>query len=49
MRFFLLYSVAVGLLTRHYIWSNIKTQYVDYFRQGEMDVEMLLLMNYLHV
>ena len=47
--FFLPYSLAVGLLTRHYIWSNIKTQYVDYFRQGEMDVEMLMLMNYLHV
>ena len=47
--FFLPYSLAVGLLTRHYIWSNIKTQYVDYFRQGEMDIEMLMLMNYLHV
>ena len=43
------YELLLGLLTRHYVWSNVKTQQVDYYRKGEFDPSLLLLMNYLQI
>ncbi len=44
------YELIVGLLTRHYVWSNVKTQHVTYYRKAPgMDAELMLLLNYLQV
>lgn len=42
------YELLLGLLTRHYVWSNVKTQHVTHFRKGDrMDPELMLMLNYL--
>lgn len=44
------YPLLIGLLTRHYIWSNIKTQYVNYYRKPDKYFqEIHTLMNYLQL
>ncbi len=44
------YSLLVGLLTEHYNWSNVKTQFVDFYRQPDMfDPELHILMSHLHI
>lgn len=44
------YELLVGLLTRHYVWSNVKTQHVTYFRNSRgMDADLMLLLNFLQV
>lgn len=44
------YPLLVGLLTEHYNWSNVKTQFVDFYRQPDVfDPELHILMSHLHV
>lgn len=44
------YELLVGLLTRHYIWSNANTQHMWFYRNmPKVDPGLLLLMNYLQV
>ena len=44
------YSLLVGLLTEHYNWSNVKTQFVDFYRQPDVfDPELHILMSHLHI
>jgi len=43
------YELLLGFLTRHYNWSNAKTQYVTYHRPGPYDRNLLLLMSYLQI
>ena len=47
--FILPYELLLGILTRHYVWSNVNTQHMDFFRQGEFDRELYLFINYLQV
>ena len=48
--FILPYSLLIGLCTGHYIWSNIKTQYVNYYRKPDIfDPNLHFLMNFFHV
>ena len=44
------YELLLGMLTRHYHWSNVNTQHMSFYRKGDkMDPELLLLMNFLQV
>ena len=44
------YELLLGLLTRHYVWSNVKTQHLTYYRKGpDMDADLQVLMNFLQV
>jgi L-ascorbate metabolism protein UlaG (beta-lactamase superfamily) len=44
------YGLLLGLLTRHFNWSNVKTQYVRFFRRpNEFCVDLHVLMSHLHV
>ncbi len=44
------YPLLLGLLTQHYNWSNVKTQYVEFFRHPDVfDPELHILMSHLHV
>lgn len=44
------YGLLLGLLTRHYNWSNVKTQYITYYRQPDMfDPQLHLMMSFLHI
>ncbi len=44
------YELLLGFLTRHYIWSNMNTQHVRFYRKApEMDPSLMLLLNYLQV
>jgi UDP-MurNAc hydroxylase len=44
------YGLLLGLLTRHYNWSNVKTQYVTYFRKPDrFDRDLHLMMSFLHL
>ena len=48
--FILPYSLLVGICTGHYIWSNVKTQYMDYYRKPDVfDPDLHFLMNFFHV
>lgn len=48
--FILQYSLLLGICTGHYIWSNIKTQYIDYYRQpDEFNSNLHFLMNFFHI
>ena len=48
--FILPYSLLIGLCTGHYIWSNIKTQYINYYRNPDIfDPDLHFLMNFFHV
>lgn len=44
------YSLLVGVLTGHYNWSNIKTQYVSFYRKPNVfNPDLHILMSYLQV
>lgn len=44
------YGLLLGLLTRHFNWSNVKTQYVTYFRKPDrFDRDLHLMMSFLHL
>ncbi len=45
------YELLLGMLIRQYIWSNINTQYISFYRKNSdgADKDLLLLMNFLHV
>lgn len=44
------YSLLIGVLTGHYNWSNIKTQYVSFFRKPNLfNPELHILMSYLQL
>lgn len=44
------YELLLGILTRHYNWSNVKTQYVRYHRKGDqVDHELMVMMSYLQI
>jgi len=47
--FILPYELLLWILTRHYVWSNVNTQNMDFFRHGEHDKELYLFINYLLV
>lgn len=41
------YELLLGILTRHYVWSNVNTQHMSFFRKGDpMDAELFRLINY---
>ena len=40
----------IGMLTRHYNYSNVKTQFINFYRQPDIfDAELHILMSHLHV
>ena len=44
------YSLLVGFLTRHYNYSNMKTQFVTFFRKPDIfNPDLHLLMSHLHL
>lgn len=44
------YALLLGMLTRHYIWSNVNTQYMRFYRHtSEMDKGLMVLMNFLQL
>jgi L-ascorbate metabolism protein UlaG (beta-lactamase superfamily) len=44
------YPLLLGLLTRHYNWSNVKTQYMWYYRKPDLfDPQLELMMSFLHL
>jgi len=44
------YGLMVGLLTRHYNYSNVKTQHMSFFREpNRFDSELHILMSYLQL
>jgi hypothetical protein len=44
------YPLMVGLLTRHFNWSNVKTQFVSFYRKPNVfDADLHILMSYLQV
>ena len=44
------YSLMIGMLTRHYNYSNVKTQFINFYRQPDIfDAELHILMSHLHV
>jgi len=44
------YELLLGLLICHYVWSNVNTQYMDFYRRGrDMDPDLMLLINFLQV
>lgn len=44
------YELLLGMLTRHYIWSNVNTQHMTFFRKGEgLDLDLSFLLNFLQV
>ena len=44
------YSLLVGLLTRHFNYSNVKTQHMSFFRKPNLfDPELHILMSYLQI
>ena len=44
------YELLLGLLTRHYVWSNVNTQHMQFFRKGDrMDATLFLFINYLQI
>ena len=44
------YSLLIGVLTGHYNWSNIKTQYVSFYRKpNAFNPDLHILMSYLQV
>jgi hypothetical protein len=44
------YSLLVGLLTGHYNWSNVKTQYISFYRKPDLfDPDLHILMSYLQL
>lgn len=44
------YGLMVGLLTRHYNWSNVKTQHIGFFRAPNVfNPDLHILMSYLQV
>jgi hypothetical protein len=44
------YSLLIAFLTRHYNYSNLKTQFVDFYRKPNIfNPELHLLMSHLHL
>jgi L-ascorbate metabolism protein UlaG (beta-lactamase superfamily) len=44
------YGLLLGLLTRHYVWSNVKTLYMSFYRRPNVyDPELELMMSYLQI
>ena len=45
------YELLLGMLTRHYVWSNVNAQYMTYFRKNSdgLDSDLMLMLNYLQV
>ncbi len=44
------YELLLGMLTRHYVWSNVNTQHMTFYRKNErMDPDLMLMLNYLQV
>ena len=49
--FTLPYELLLGMLTRHFVWSNVNTQYMTFYRHNDdgVDHDLMLLLNYLQV
>ena len=44
------YSLLIGFLTRHYNYSNLKTQFVDFYRKPDIfNPNLHILMSHLHL
>ena len=44
------YSLLIGFLTRHYNYSNLKTQFIDFYRKPDVfNPQLHLLMSHLHL
>jgi L-ascorbate metabolism protein UlaG (beta-lactamase superfamily) len=44
------YSLLIGFLTRHYNYSNLKTQFIDFYRKpDEFNPDLHILMSHLHL
>ena len=44
------YPLMVGLLTKHYNWSNVKTQFISFYRQpNHFDADLHILMSFLQL
>lgn len=44
------YELLLGMLTRHYVWSNVNTQYMSFHRHADdMDPNLQLMINFLQV
>lgn len=45
------YEVLLGLVTRHFIWSNVNTQHMKFFRKNDrgVDRDLMLMLNYLQI
>jgi L-ascorbate metabolism protein UlaG (beta-lactamase superfamily) len=44
------YELLLGMLTRHYVWSNINTQHISFYRHmPQLDHDLLLVLNFLQV
>jgi L-ascorbate metabolism protein UlaG (beta-lactamase superfamily) len=44
------YSLMIGMLTRHYNYSNVKTQFIDFYRQPNIfNQDLHILMSHLHL
>lgn len=45
------YELLLGMLTRHYVWSNVNTQYMTFYRQNPkgVDHDLMLMLNFLQI
>ncbi len=44
------YSLLIGFLTRHYNYSNLKTQFIDFYRKPDVfNPDLHILMSHLHL
>ena len=44
------YSLLIGFLTRHYNYSNLKTQFVNFYRKPDIfNPDLHILMSHLHL
>lgn len=44
------YSLMIGMLTRHYNYSNVKTQFIDFYRKPNVfNPDLHILMSHLHL
>jgi L-ascorbate metabolism protein UlaG (beta-lactamase superfamily) len=44
------YELLLGMVQRDYVWSNVNTQHMSFYRKGDsMDPELMVLLNYLQI
>lgn len=45
------YELLLGMLTRHFVWSNVNTQYMTFYRRNPdgVDHDLMLMLNFLQI